>query len=52
MECNGAANLWPRPTGPLSLSADFVNFLPRDVYFAVDSETPAEAKVGREGHPN
>ena len=45
MECSGAANLWPRPTGPVSFSGDFVNFLPRDVSFAVDNRTPPETKV-------
>ena len=45
MECNGAANLWPRPTGPVSFSGDFLNFLPRDVSFVVDNRTPPETKV-------
>ena len=46
MECNGAANLWPRPTGPVSFSGDFFNFLPRDVSLAVDIRSPSETKVG------
>ena len=45
MECGGSANLWPRPTGPVSLSGNFVNFLPRDVSFVVDQRTPPGARV-------